>query len=158
MSNLPQPSVDTKRIGTVLNGCIEVCIDGQQMYAVAAGDVRDASLKEMLQRHSDQRADFVIRLQQALVKLGFTPENEGSLRGAARRHFTEARRALEPKHDDYTVLRSCVRDEEAALRQYTKAVQAIHSSLPVDVRVLLDEQLGCIQSALEAARRRLDSH
>src|SRR5580693_9390054 len=112
MSNLPQPSVDTKRIGTVLNGCIEVCIDGQQMYAVAAGDVRDASLKEMLQRHSDQRADFVIRLQQALVKLGFTPENEGSLRGAARRHFTEARRALEPKHDDYTVLRSCVRDEE----------------------------------------------
>jgi len=159
MESTTLTSIDLKRVATLLNGCIEVCIDGQKTYAVAAADVRNTSLKQMLQSHSDQRADFVIRLQETLVKLGLTPENEGTLRGSARRRFMEVRHTLEPKHDDFAILRRCVRDEEAALHRYAFAIHATGQiGLPVDVRVLLDEQLGCIRSALDATRRRLDSH
>jgi uncharacterized protein (TIGR02284 family) len=158
MTHAPAITVDITRIATVLNNCIEVCIDGQKTYAIAAAAVRNPVLKEMLQQHSDQRASFVIRLQEAMGSLGLTPENEGSLRGSARRAFIEAIRALEPKHDDHAILRLCVRDEEAALRQYAAATRTIHRDLPLDVRVLLDEQQACIQSALDATRRRSDAH
>jgi uncharacterized protein (TIGR02284 family) len=158
MSNIAQSPFDPRRLAVVLNGCIEVCIDGQKTYAIGAANVRNPALKEMLQRHSDQRADFVLRLQAALEKLGATPENEGTLHAAVQGQWHEARRALEPTHSDLSVLRQCVRDEEAALERYAVATTTNAVSTPMDIRVLLDEQLASIESALAAIRQRLTLH
>ncbi len=159
MSNVTHESVDARRVAALLNGCIEVCIDGQKTYAIAAANVRNPLFKQMLQRHSDQRADFVIRLQETLTKLGLAPENEGTVRGMARRRIMETRHALEPTHSDYTVLRQCIYDEVTALQRYSAAVRAMGQlDLSVDVRVLLDEQVASIRGALEETRQRLDSH
>jgi uncharacterized protein (TIGR02284 family) len=159
MSNVTQtPTLDLKGVATVLNACIEACIDGQKTYAIAAANVRDPAMKQMLQHHSDQRATFVVQLQNALRRLGVTPENEGTLRGAARQRLMEARHALEPNHNDYTVLRQCIRDQDVALRRYMAATRMPMANVPVDVRVLLDEQLGSISLTLDETRRRLDSH
>jgi uncharacterized protein (TIGR02284 family) len=148
-----QSSSDLQRVAAILNACIEVCIDGHKMYAVAAANVRKESLKRRLQEHSDRRADFVVQLQRAVAKMGLTPENEGTFRGEARRSLMEARHALEPAHHDDVIVQLCVSDEEAALRQYTSAVRAMEEAkLSVDLRVLLDEQLGSIRRTLEEAR------
>jgi uncharacterized protein (TIGR02284 family) len=152
-----QSSSDLQRVAAILNACIEVCIDGHKMYAVAAANVRKESFKRLLQEQSDRRADFVIQLQRALVKMGLTPENEGTLRGEARRSLMEARHALELVHHDDIIVQMCVRDEEAALRQYTSAVHALeHAKLSVDLRVLLDEHFGSVRRTLEEARALLE--
>jgi uncharacterized protein (TIGR02284 family) len=141
----------------VLNTCIEACIDGQKIYAIAAASVRRPNLKEMLQHHSDQRATFVVQLQNAMKGLGATPENEGSFRGGARLHLMEARHVLELRHDDHSIVRQCVRDQEATVRHYVSAMAKIpFAKLPLDLRVLLDEQLGSITLTLEETRRHLD--
>ena len=157
MSNVAERINEAQRIATVLNGCIEVCIDGEKNYAIAAANVRNHAFKEMLQHHSDQRASFVLQLQDELIKLGFMPENEGTVVGSVRRGAMAARRALERRHNDYAVLRECIREEEAALHRYVRAMRSCDVlTLPVDLRVLLDEQLACIQSALDCTRQRLD--
>lgn len=160
MATTTQQNVDPtelRRVATVLNQCIEACIDGQKIYAIAAASVRDPALKELFQHHSDQRSRFVIQLQEALHRMGAAPENEGTFRGGARLRLMEARHALEPRHDDHAVIRQCLRDQEAAVRRYVAAMRLVSaSSLPVDVRVLLDEQLGSITLTLEETRHRLD--
>jgi uncharacterized protein (TIGR02284 family) len=149
---------DIKQTAVVLNACIEVCIDGQKTYALAAADVRDPRLKEMLQWHSDQRARYVLQLQGVLQRMGLNPENEGTIRGEARRQWMETRHAVELVHNDYAVLRQCLHDEEAALKRFTAATHFAASTLPVDVRVMLDEQCASIALTLDETRRRLDSH
>jgi uncharacterized protein (TIGR02284 family) len=159
MANVTHSNIDTRRVGAALNGCVEACIDGQKTYAIAAASVRDAVLKQMLQHHSDQRAAFVVQLQHAMRKLGVAPENEGTFRGAARQRWMETRHALEPRRDNRSVLRQCVRDQEDAMRRYTDALRLVAAgALPVDVRVLLDEQLGSISLTLDETRRHLDAH
>ena len=160
MSTSPQviDAAELRHIAAVLNACIEACIDGQKIYAVAAASVRDPALKEMLQHHSDQRATFVLQLQQALRRLGVTPENEGTFRGGARRRLMEARWALEPRHEDVSLVRQCMRDQEQCVRRYVSAMRLVNAaSLPLDVRVLLDEQLASITLTLDETRQRLDA-
>jgi uncharacterized protein (TIGR02284 family) len=147
-----------KQTALVLNACIEACIDGQKTYALAAADVRDPRLKEMLQWHSDQRARYVLQIQGVLQRMGLNPENEGTIRGEVRRQWMETRHGVELVHSDYAVLRQCIQDQEAALRRFTSASQLATSTLPVDVRVMLDEQCANIALALDETRRRLDSH
>ena len=154
MVNLVQP--DVRSIARAVNECIEICVDGQKLYALASADVRNPMLKAMFQRHSNQRASYVVQLQEALAKLGATPENEGSTRGAARRGVMELRHGAQPIHNDWDVVRTCLRDEETALRRYEMATRDV-GSFPIDLRVVFAEQRAGIQSALEETRTRLDS-
>ncbi len=148
---------EVRTIASAVNECIEVCVDGQKLYALAAADVRDPMLKAMFQKHSDQRASYVAQLQAALAKLGATPENQGTARGIARRGAMELRHGVQPMHHDWDVVRSCLRDEEAALRRYNAAGRWLNE-FPVDLRVVYDEQRAGIQAALDETRSRLDSH
>lgn len=148
---------EVRTIASAVNECIEVCVDGQKLYALAAADVRDPALKAMFQKHSDQRAAYVVQLQAALAKVGATPENQGTARGVARRGVMELRHGAEPIHRDWEVVRTCLRDEEAALRRYNAAGRALNM-FPVDLRVVYDEQRAGIQLALDETRSRLDSH
>jgi len=150
-------TLDLHTATRVLNRCIEVCFDGQKFYAHAAANVRDTVLKEMFQRYSDQRASFLIALQGQLAKLGVTPENEGTFAGAARREMMEAWRAVEPSHRDARIVRECLFELEAALRVYS-AANAVSKPMPVDLRVMLDEQQAALRIALQETRGRLNSH
>jgi uncharacterized protein (TIGR02284 family) len=150
-------TIESPRIAAVLNRCIEACIDGQKYFALAAANVRNKSLKESFQRYSDERGQFVIALQTALAKAGITPENQGAFSGAMRRQLMEVIRALEPTHRDTRIVRECVNELEAALRVYANAMPLV-DSLPVDLRVLVEEQQSSIHSALTATLGHFNSH
>jgi len=155
MSNME--TVETRRATSLLNDCIEVCVDGQKFFAIAAANVRAPALKEAFQRYSDQRAAFVLALQAQMGKAGMMPENEGSLGGAARRELMEVVRSFEPMHRDVPIVRECINELEAALRVYGN-VARVADSLPIDLRVALEEQSASIRSALTETLKRLDSH
>lgn len=153
-----QPTRSTNVIAAI-NRCIEACTDEQKAYAIAAANVRRPSIKTLYQSYSDQRASFTMALQEAIIKLGGSPENQGTLMGAARRRLMEARRGIELTHDDRTVILECVRDDQAALRTYEAAFRmAPRDALPTDVAQMLDAQYDAIQTSLSESRSLLDMH
>jgi uncharacterized protein (TIGR02284 family) len=132
-----------------LNRCIEVCMDSQRAYGVAAAMVRAPSLKALFQSRADERARFVLDLQVAVCKTGGFPVNQGSLKGAVRRRWMDIEQSIEPTHDDYRVMADLVREERTTLDGYNAAMpQTKTDELPEDVRVMVREHRGAFQLAL----------
>ena len=143
---------------TVLNGCIETCTDGEKGYATAAADVRDVGLKAYFQGKSEERADFVVALQETISALAAVPENEGSTAGVLHRGFVGLRKALEGR-SDALVLEECLRGEKTALAAYEKAIA--HASLDVassTLRALLVHQRDAIHRSVAELQHRLGGH
>lgn len=158
MSSDETDSRSTRAAVTVLNGCIETCTDGEKGYATAAADVRDVGLKSYFQGKSEERADFVVALQEAISALSAVPENEGSTAGALHRGFVGIRKALEGR-SDALVLEECLRGEKAALAAYEKAIA--HASLDVassTLRALLVHQRDAITRSVAELQHRLGGH
>jgi uncharacterized protein (TIGR02284 family) len=153
----------TPKVIRTLNACIEVCIDGEKGYAIAAANVRDEMLKSLFHKYASQREDFVRALQRAIEALGGFAENEGSTKGAVHRGLTGARIALEGRHD-MVILGECERGELGAMAAYDRAfAKAPLDAMPVEVRDLLREQRASIEAAyeeisLEHIRRRSTQH
>lgn len=140
--------VDRPLLVAALNRCIEACIDAQRAYSAASATARDPSLKNVFLAHAGERERFAVDLQRAVSELGAYPENQGTLRGAARRRIVDLRRDLEPAHDDRRVVASLLREEHAALDAYDAALpEARAELLPPDVRVLVREQRSAIELA-----------
>lgn len=145
----------TRAVVTVLNGCIETCTDGEKGYASAAADVRDVGLKAYFQRKAEERADFVLALQEAVGKLSAVPENEGSVAGALHRGLVGARKALEGR-SDHLLLEECLRGELAAHEAYTKAIaSACLDAESSTIRALLVHQHDALERSVAELRRRL---
>ncbi len=139
-----------------LNKCIEVCIDGEKQYGIAAADVRDPDLKRLLQFFSNQRGDFVIAVQSLLSKFGTMPINQGTAEGTVRRGWMEIRKTVEGR-SDRVVLEECIRGDRSAVRVYDHALQAVPPDSP-EVRVMLDEQQRAILGTIQQLRDRLTVH
>ena len=129
----------TREIVRALNRCIETCTDGEKGYGTAAADVRDPELKALFLERARQRSEFVLALQDAVLKLGATPENEGTFRGPLHRGWMSYRRAIEG-HDDHATMQGCAYGERAALRWYgsftrrTRGSSSISCCVPARLR------------------------
>jgi uncharacterized protein (TIGR02284 family) len=151
-------AIEDKLLVAALNRCIEVCIDAERAYAIAAATAREPSLKSFLRAQCNERADFVQRLQRAVGDLGAWPENEGTTKGALRRRFMDIERGLEPWHDDRRVLADALREERAARDAYERALPAARADeMPIDVRIMLREQRASMENASDELARRLAS-
>ena len=147
---------DRKLLVAALNRCIEACVDAERAYGVAAATVRDAGLKLAFQQRAAERERFVIELQRAVVELGAFPENEGSLKGAARRRLMDFERNIEPVHEDHRVIADLVREERAGIDTYDAALpEARVDRLSPDARVMVREQRAAIELALDELTRRI---
>ncbi len=143
-----------RRLVASLNRCIETCIDAERAYGVAAAIARGPELKAWFQSKADERERFVVELQRAVDDLGAFPENEGSLKGAARRHFMNLARAVEPTHDDHRVIADLLREERAALETYDEAVpEGGTDRMKPDLRVMIREQRAAIRLAQDELSR-----
>ena len=151
-------AIETKLVVTALNRCIEICIDAERAYAIAAATARDASLKTFLRAQCNERADFVQRLQRAVADLGAYPENEGTTKGALRRRFMDIERGLEPWHDDRRVITDALREERSARDAWESALPAARADeMPIDVRIMLREQRAAMERASDELGQRLAS-
>ncbi len=149
--------VEVRRAASLLNRCVEVNLDGQKFFSLAAANARAPSLKDMFQRYATERARCVSALQTEIVKVGLVPENEGTLGGAARRQLMEVIQAFQASHRDLQIIREAVNELQAAWRVYA-SMNDLMDTLPIDLRVLIEEQRAMTQSALDETLRRLNAH
>ena len=138
-----------------LSVCIQTCTDGEKGFALAAADVRAPSLKAYFQGKFQERADFVLALQESVDAQGRFAENEGSTGGALHRGLVEARKVVEGSSDEL-VLQECLRGELAALEAYDAArARTPLDSLPPALRAQYTRQRKSIEGTVEYLRRRL---
>jgi uncharacterized protein (TIGR02284 family) len=151
-SEVSQP---ISRLITLLNQCIEASVDGEKMYAIAAADVRDPSLKDLFLRWSRDRAEFVVNLQRAVQRYGAFPLNEGSARGAAHRGWSALVRAARGPNDRI-VIEQCERGDRLALRALADAIRSPAFQLaPVELRSMIEREYDTCHAALGELRRRV---
>jgi uncharacterized protein (TIGR02284 family) len=130
----------TAATALALNRCIEVSVDAEKGYALAAASVRDPALRARLHEISRQRGEFVIALQDAVASLGVFAENEGSFRGALHRAATGVRLAVGGR-SDAAVLEECKRGEFVAQETYERALAELgRIGVPAPIRKLLEAQ------------------
>ena len=142
-----------RKTTAALNRCVEICTDGEKGFGAAAADVRNTTLKAIFRLYESQRADFVRSLQAEIDALGYTHENQGTVRGTLHRAWTGARLQLEGRNDE-VIVDECMRGEIAALRVYDQLL--LHADTFLDrTRVLLVRQREAIAGALEEMKTRL---
>ncbi len=151
-----QTQVATLRdIVFALNQCIETCTDAERGYATASADVRNIELKRLFHDRSRQRTEFAIALQAMIASLGASPENQGTLKGAAHRAWIEVRRALDGKNDNL-IVEECLRGEAASLDTYKQALKrAPLEDMPRSARDLVSSQVKAIESSRDDLERLL---
>lgn len=139
-----------------LNRCIEAGLDAQKGYATAAVEVYDDELETTLRLRSDQRAGFVVGLQNAVRELGGWAQHHGTLEGVLHRAWIETRLAVEGR-SDATVLVECERGERRCLAAYDAllAVAGYDARLPYSLRALIAKQHHIVRASLADLGARL---
>ena len=154
MSSTTTREASTSDIILGLNRCIETCQEGERGWAGAANDARDPVLRALFQRTSDERAEWVVALQAAIIALGGLPEPDGAPPGVLNRSWTGLRRTLEGR-SDRVVIEECQRGEHKALAVYQSAVHRMdrYGASP-DVRAMPARHHATITASLEELKRR----
>ena len=145
---MPDTNADTIKI---LNDLIETCEDGRMGFATAADSVQDPRYRDLFRRNSQQRARFVVELQDVVRRLDGKPKDSGTAAGAAHRGWINLRTAVTSK-DERAVLSECERGEDHAVKVYREAVA---KPLPDSVRSLVERQsaeVGAAHASMRALR------
>jgi len=149
-------TTERRTLLSALNRCVEAAMDAQKGYVTAAADLRDPELKTLFQLRSDERAEFVLGLQQAVSELGGWPVNKGTIEGTLHRAWIETRLAVEGR-SDATVLVECERGERQCLAAYDTllGVACFNGKLPHSMRAMIAKQHTAVRASLGDISRRL---
>jgi uncharacterized protein (TIGR02284 family) len=138
----------------VLNDLIETCRDGQQGYATAAKDAKDAELMRVFTHYSAQRGDYVRELQERVRELGGDPDKHGTVSGTLHRGWVNLKTALTTQ-EPHAVLAECERGEDAAVQNYRDAMQS--AELDMASRSLVQKQAAGVKEAHDRIKELRDS-
>ena len=133
---------------SVLNDLIETCRDGQEGFRVAAEDVKNAQLKALFTKYSEQRVHFVGELQSVVERTDKEPATESSFLGELHRGWINLKSAL-AGGDEHAILAECERGEDSAVAEYRKALEA---DLPANAAELVRRQAAEVQAAHDRVR------
>jgi uncharacterized protein (TIGR02284 family) len=136
----------------VLNDLIEVSRDGEQGFQTCADDAKDPALKSYFTICASRCRESARILADHVTRLGGSPEERGSVVGAAHRAWVDLKTAL-ASNDDLAVLQECERGEDAALEAYRDALK---KSLPGDVRAVIQGQTDGVQQNHDRIRAMRD--
>jgi uncharacterized protein (TIGR02284 family) len=139
---------------SVLNDLVEACNDGQNGFATAAKDAKDAELARVFSHYASQRADYVRELQQRIRALGGDPDQHSSVAGSLHRGWINLKSAMS-SHEPHAVLAECERGEDAAVKNYRKALD--ETELDPETRALVQRQAAGVQEAHDRIKELRDS-
>lgn len=125
-------STDTVK---VLNELIQTSEDGRQGFAEAAKKATKPELKIMFQGRSSDCGTAVIELQALVQSLGGTPEESGTVVGAAHRGWAKVKSSIGDAN--ISMLEDVERAEDKAKAEYVKA---LNTKLPQQVRSVVQRQ------------------
>lgn len=124
-----------------LNDLIETCKDGEFGFRTSSDNVRNAELRRLFMRRSEECGQAARDLQTQVVGLGGAAEDTGTLAGAAHRGWVAVKGTL-TGNSDLSILEETERGEDSALESYRAA---LGQGLANDVRALIERQLGGVK-------------
>ena len=107
---------------SVISGLVEICKDGEQGFKNAADDVNDANLKKLFTEYSNQREKFMYELRELAKTFGSDLEFSGSILGVLHRRWMDIKFGIAGSNTE-SILKECLRGEEAAVRKYKVALK-----------------------------------
>lgn len=139
---------DNKRVANQLNGLRRLCVAGEKGFEVVAANVSNRGLKVLLKSYAQQRASFVIALQDEIKALGGSWSERRSVRGVIHRGRINIFAALTigPLNVEKVVLKEARRGENAVVKAYENVLD---KELPASTRELLSRQLEAIRATRE---------
>ena len=137
-----------KEVISTLNTLIETCRDGEQGFREAAKNLKDPSVKSMFTEIAYERAKFAEELKSEVERLGGTPDEGGSISGAAHRGWVNVKGALTGR-DDKQIIAEAERGEDVAVETYRDALK---EPLPVGVESVVHRQFDHVKEAHDRVR------
>ena len=119
----------------LLNDLIQTSEDGNKGFVEAAGEATTPELKIVFHQRSLDCAEAVTELQALVNSLGGTPEDGGTIAGAAHRGWTKVKATIGDAN--IGTLEEVESAEDKAKAAYTKALKA---KLPPQVRTVVQRQ------------------
>ena len=139
---------------SILNDLVETCKDGQQGFATAAKDAKDAELGRVFSHYAEQRGNYIRELQQRIRALGGDPDKHGSVSGSFHRGWINLKSAIS-SNEPHAVLAECERGEDAAVSNFRDALQ--ETDLDTESRALVQRQSAGVQEAHDRIKELRDS-
>ena len=106
---------------TVLNTLIATLFDSIDGYEKSAADVRDPDLAGKFTRRAEERRNAVTGLQHAVRAAGGSPDDDGSIAGAAHRMFVNLKTAVTGS-DDKALVNEIERGEDYLKEKFEAAL------------------------------------
>lgn len=125
----------------ILNQLIETSEDGVKGFKEAADKATVANLKTVFSDRAAACSSGVAELQGLVKSLGGTPENSGTVAGAAHRGWVKVKSAV--ADTNIALLEEVERGEDHAKAVYTKALKA---DLPAQVRTVVEKQFSGVKA------------
>ncbi len=148
MENTNQKVVDT------LNHLIAIAYDGKHGYADAADSVKEMGMKNSFEHFSEERENYIIQLQQQVIRLGGEAQDNGGPLGALHRKWIEMK-AVFTSGDKEAIISTCIVGEESAIKEFRGALEEPH--ITGILRELITEQLRGIESALTRIKAHINA-
>lgn len=128
---------------STLYDLIEVCREDQTGFHSAAENVTDPQLRNLLERLSQRRGQFIGELQGEVRRLGGDPQHTVGVGAALLRGWINIKSAV-MGNDERRILEECERAEDSAVHNYE---DALRQSLPSNVMSVVQRQYSDIREA-----------
>jgi uncharacterized protein (TIGR02284 family) len=124
------------KIIAALNELIESSMDDEKGFALAATGTAEGELITLFNEGEKSRRAATAELQDQVRRLGGTAQENGSLRGAARRRWTSIKSAVSARESG-AILDECERSEDYVRARY---VRTLKLDLPEPLRSVVQAQ------------------
>ncbi len=145
-SNLPSVPLDDQTVNH-LNHLLELNIDSQTGYKLAAANIQTQQYREMLEEYASQRGNFTQRLSQLLGRANEDAADMGTLSGVLREGWLNLKAAFGT--GDGAILAECASEDETVIRAYQDAMGSITQEPLLEV---LRSQFTDIRNAYERVK------
>ena len=136
------------QVTSILNKLTNICSQGQAEFRRAADNVHNSEFRRLFNIFSQQRAQFMTELQAEAHRLSGTLDASGPSDNTLAFKSPKAPAATGFRAEA-VVIADCQREEEAAVVEYQRALEA---DLPLDVQYVVKRQYMDIKDAYDRIR------
>lgn len=142
----------------VLNDLIRINHDRTEGYHKAVEELKptDIDLKTMFTNMANTSVQYANALSAEVRNLGGNPATDSTQSGKLYRVWMDIKSGITAR-DRKSVLALCEFGEDAALKAYNLALES-DAEIPAEIRQLIVEQRGSIQSSHDVVKRYRDMH
>lgn len=142
----------------VLNDLIRINHDRTEGYHKAVEELKptDIDLKTMFTNMANTSVQYANALSTEVRNLGGDPATDSTQSGKLYRVWMDIKSGITAR-DRKSVLALCEFGEDAALKAYNLALES-DAEIPAEIRQLIVEQKGSIQSSHDVVKRYRDMH